>query len=218
MKYTSKLRQALEDDILDGRLPPGTRLDETSLAKRFEVSRTPIREALLQLDAVGLVEIRPRRGAVVSAPSMKRVIEMFETMAELEAACARLAARRLVAEDETHILAAHEACAKAAKGGDQDLYYEENAVFHAAIYAASHNAFLAGQAETLHRRLAPLRRLQLRSRNRMAHSFSEHQAIVDALMAGDGERAAQLLREHIVIQGERFSDVAMSLGSVSVSP
>jgi DNA-binding GntR family transcriptional regulator len=218
MKYTSKLRQELEDDIVDGRLLPGTKLDETTLAKRFEVSRTPIREALLQLDAVGLVEIRPRRGAVVSAPSMRSVIEMFETMAELEAACGRLAARRITAEDEAAIRAAHEACSAAASMNDQNAYYEENAIFHNAIYAASHNSFLAEQAAILHKRLAPLRRLQLRSRDRMVHSLAEHQGILEAVLNGDGELTARLLREHITIQGERFTDVAISLSSIGLKP
>ncbi len=92
MSHAQRLRQTIEDEIVDGALRPGDRLDECQLAARFGVSRTPIREALLQLAVTGLIEVKPRRGAVVSIPEPARLIEMFETMAELEAACGRLAA------------------------------------------------------------------------------------------------------------------------------
>lgn len=210
------VRQIIENDIVEGRLPLGARLDEGSLAKRFEVSRTPVREALLQLSAIGLVEIRPRRGAIVKAPSMKEVLEMFETMAELEAACGRYAARRITCEAEAQIQAAHEACAQAANAGNRDLYYEANAVFHGVIYAASRNDFLAGEAIALHRRLAPLRRFQLRVRNRMAQSLSEHEEITSALLSRDEAKTANLLREHVLIQGERLSDIVVGMSEINV--
>ena len=209
--HPPRLREAIEDEIVTGHLVPGARLEETTLAAKFGVSRTPIREALLHLAAMGLVEIRPRRGAIVSAPDPRRLVEMFETMAELEAACARLAARRHTLDDEVAITAAHAACEAAAASEDSEAYYFENAAFHAAIYRASHNAFLQDQSLGLHRRLAPYRRMQLRARNRLTQSLTEHAAVVAAILAGDGERAAKLLRDHIVIQGERFSDVVIAM-------
>ena len=130
------LRDVLEDEIVEGRLSPGDRLDEMSLAERFGVSRTPIREALRQLAAAGFVEIRPHRGALVSAPDPRRIIEMFEVMAELEALCARLAARRLLTEDYQRLQQTLKACGDALKAGDSDAYYYENEQFHRAIYAA----------------------------------------------------------------------------------
>ena len=209
--HPPRLREAIEDEIVTGRLAPGARLEETTLAAKFGVSRTPIREALLHLAAMGLVDIRPRRGAMVSAPDPRRLVEMFETMAELEAACARLAARRHTSEDEAAILTAHAACETAAASGDSEAYYFENAAFHAAIYRASHNGFLVDQSLGLHRRLAPYRRMQLRARNRVAQSLTEHAAVVAAILAGEGDLAAKILRDHIVIQGERFSDVVISM-------
>jgi DNA-binding GntR family transcriptional regulator len=211
MKPTAKLRQHLEDEIITGKLAPGTRLDEVSLAKKFGFSRTPIREALFQLEAIGLVDIRPRRGAIVSAPDLQRLIEMFETMAEFEASCARLASRRVTSDDEEALLTAHRACIAAAAAGDHETYYDENAAFHAAIYRASHNSFLAEQSRTLHRRLTSFRRAQLHARNRIAQSLQEHESIVQAILAGDGDLAAQRIRDHIVIQSERFADVVASL-------
>ena len=205
------LRDALEDDIVTGRLSPGDRLDETTLAARFGVSRTPIREALRQLAAAGFVDIRPHRGAVVSAPEPRRMIEMFEVMAGLEGMCARLAARRLLPEDEARVKATLIACRKAARAGDTDAYYYENEQFHRAIYAASANGFLAEQAVGLHKRLAPFRRLQLRVRNRMRASQQEHEAIVSAIFAGDADDAERLITAHVSVQGERFNDLMSSL-------
>ena len=118
-----RLRQTIETEIVDGRLAIGARLDETELAERFGVSRTPIREALLQLAMTGLVEIKPRRGAIVSAPDPQLLIAMFETMAEIEAACGRLAARRLVPADEADLKASLAACRVAAEDQDPELLY-----------------------------------------------------------------------------------------------
>ena len=94
-----ELRLQLADEIVRGVLPPGSALDETDIARRFNVSRTPVREALRQLVASGLVESRAHRGAVVARPSLDRLTEMFEAMAELEALCAGLAAERMPPAD-----------------------------------------------------------------------------------------------------------------------
>lgn len=211
-RQSLSLRERLEDEIGTGGLKPGDRLDEASLAERFGVSRTPVREALQQLAVTGMVEIRRHRGAIVSAPDPKRLIDMFEMMAELEAACGRLAARRLLPEDEAALRATLEACRRAANEGDTDVYYFENERFHRAIYSASRNGFLAEQALALHKRLAPYRRLQLRVRNRMRTSQAEHEGIVEAILGGDGEAASNLLRAHVAVQGERFADLMASLG------
>lgn len=206
------LREALEDDIATGRYPPGSRLDEVTLANRFAVSRTPIREALIELSVAGLVEIRPHRGAFVRDIGITRLVEMFQVMAELEAVCIRLACRRMTAEELHSLKEAHGACVAAAAGGNPDEYFHANERFHEAIYVGSHNSFLAEQARALQNRLKAYRRLQLRVRNRVRNSLAEHEAIVDAVLAGDAERAESVLRSHILIQGERFNDFVASLG------
>jgi DNA-binding GntR family transcriptional regulator len=208
------LRETLEYDIAVGIYPPGTRLDEVSLAKRFEVSRTPIREALIELSASGLVEIRPRRGAFVREIGIPRLIEMFEVMAELEAMCARLACRRMSAAEHAALQQAHDACVAAAAAGDPDAYFHANETFHVTIYKGSGNGFLAEQARSLQNRLKPYRRLQLRVRNRVGNSLAEHQQIVDAILAGDDRQAESAIRSHILIQGERFNDFVASLNTV----
>lgn len=209
----NKLRDDIENGIVTGEFEPGERLDETQLAARFGVSRTPIREALIQLSAIGLVEIRPRRGAIVVDPAPQRVYEMFEVMAELEGMAGALAARRHSADDRAALLAAHEKCREAVAGEETDRYYYENEIFHHAIYTASRSGFLEEQCAALHRRLRPYRRLQLRVRNRMKVSFQEHGEIVAAILAGDADGAREGLRSHVAVQGDRFGDLVASLPS-----
>lgn len=216
MKNRSELlREEIEEMIAVGELLPGQHLDETDLAERFNVSRTPIREALIQLASSGLVVMRPRRGAVVAEIGPHQLVEMFEVMAELEAMCGRLAARRMSEDEHAVLLKAHADCETARTSADPDAYFYRNEVFHDTIYAGGHNAFLAEQARALHRRLRPYRRLQLRVRGRVQTSFGEHDAVVKAILAGDGDTTATLLRDHIMIQGQRFGDLVASLPALS---
>ena len=209
--HSATLREQIEEMIAVGTLKPGQHLDETELAARFGVSRTPIRETLIQLASMGLVVIRPRRGAIVAELGPQQLVEMFEVMSELEATCGRLAARRMTREEQQALLAAHQACEDALDAQEPDAYYYKNEVFHEAIYAGTHNQFLIEQTRNLYRRLRPYRRLQLRVRNRLANSYNEHDAVVQAIVSGDSELAGRLLREHVMIQGQRFSDLMASL-------
>ncbi len=209
------LAERLEEDIVSGRFAPGERLDEVSLATSFGVSRTPVREVLQRLASSGLVELRPRRGAIVAQISIGRLVEMFEVMAELEGMCGRLAARRMTAAEHATLNAALEECRRTAAAGDADAYYYENQRFHHVIYDGSHSGFLAEQARALHRRLEPYRRLQLRVRSRLATSLSEHERVVEALLAGNAEGAEHALKAHVAIQGERFSDLLASLSGLT---
>jgi DNA-binding GntR family transcriptional regulator len=217
MKISDQLREKIEEQIATGALPPGSSLDEATLVEQHGVSRTPVREALIQLAAEGLIEIRPRRGAVVSTIGPTRLSEMFEVMAELEAMCARLAARRMTESERKALLAAHEACESAKLQEDPDAYFYCNELFHSAIYAGSHNSFLIDQAQQLQRRLRPYRRLQLRVRNRMGVSFTEHQSVVQAIIEGNTDAAALALRNHVAVQGERFADLLASLQALKES-
>lgn len=211
-KLSEDVRDQIEELIAFGEFAPGSHLDETELADRFGVSRTPIREALNQLAMAGLVEIRARRGAVVTEFNAQQLVEMFEVMGEFEGMCGRLAARRLSEAEQKELLAVHAECQKAIMdGGDPDQYYMLNDKFHGVIYKGSHNEFLREQAWALRRRLRPYRRLQLRVRGRIPSSFQEHEAIVQAILKGDGERANELLRGHVMIQGQRFADLVASL-------
>jgi DNA-binding GntR family transcriptional regulator len=206
-----RIRRALENAIVDGRYPPGSRLDPEALALEFACSRTPIREALQQLEASGLVRVLPKRGTYVSEWTAGELAERFEVMAEVEAMCARLAARRITDAELAEFEAVHAACRELAEAGDVEAYYLRNSDFHHCIYHATHNAFLAQEASRLHAMLQPYRRMQLRVRNRMARSFAEHDAVVAAIRAGNDAAAAEAMRNHVVIQGDRFHDLLAAL-------
>lgn len=207
-----KLRDVLEDDIVNGVLKPGDRLDEASLAERFDVSRTPIREAFKYLVGSGLVETIPNRGTFVANVGLPQLIEMFEVMAELEGMCARLATRRITDAETEELQSLLDGCAEAKAKGDPDAYYYQNERFHDCIYRASHNDFLAQQARQLQMRLKPYRRLQLRVRNRASTSLAEHRAIVAAILGGDEATAETSIKDHVRIQGERFTDFIATIG------
>ena len=200
MRAEDRIAQALEAEIVEGTLPPGARLNEPSLARRFGVSRTPVRAALQRLSSLGLIEMRPRATQVLK-PSAVALFEMFETMAELEASCARLAAQRAETAALDRLAAAVADCGNAV-AEDIPAYYDANLGFHRALYAASGNGFLAGQAEALHMRLTPFRRQQLRLPRRTEQSLAEHRAILAAIAARDAAAAAETARGHITVQGQ----------------
>ncbi|MGQ7846176.1 GntR family transcriptional regulator [Granulosicoccus sp. 3-233] len=211
----TSIREQLEQAILLGEFSSGSHLDETQLASRFNVSRTPIREALKQLVASGLLEHRPNRGVFVRTPSVQELLEMFEVMAELEALCVKLAARRSRKADMQSLQNLADACEQAMESGDCDRYYHANERLHNELYRLSGNRFLEQQAAALHRRLQPYRRLQLRVPYRMRQSMNEHRIIVDAVCQGQAEVAADAIRSHIAIQGEKFNDLVADLSALN---
>ncbi|SMQ85464.1 transcriptional regulator, GntR family [Devosia lucknowensis] len=213
MSNAASIRQALENAILNGDHPPGSKLDLDKLAQQFECSRTPIRDVLHQLEASGLVRVAPKRGTFVTLWTFEQITERFEVMAEIEAACARLAARRISDVELNDLSAAQEACRQAAAAGDPEAYYLVNTDFHRCLYNATHNSFLVAEATRLNTMLQPYRRLQLRSRRRLATSLAEHQEILDAIRAGDAESAARATHAHIVVQGDRFHDLVAAMAA-----
>ncbi len=194
---TDMLRHQLADEIVSGALEPGTPLDEALFARRFGVSRTPIREAIRQLSAVGLVQVRPHRGAVVALPTPQELQGMFEVMAELEALCAGLSALHMTATERRDLERLHKALGTIARRGDPLRYHEANESFHGAIYAGTHNSYLAEITAMTRLRVAPFRRAQFRASGRLDLSHKEHEQVVKAIIAGDRELAAQAMRDHI---------------------
>jgi DNA-binding GntR family transcriptional regulator len=212
-----QVRDQLEDDIVNGRMRPGEQVQIEQLMARFGVSRTPVREALQQLEISGLVTVQPKRGTFVAQVGIPELIQMFEVMAELEGLCARLATRRASATVLDGITKALAACEIECATQDTNAYYYANERFHQLIYQACGNGFLVQQTQLLKNRLKPYRRLQLQLRNRMVQSLQEHRDIVRALQQGDAEAAAQAARDHVLIQGQRFTDL-MSLAGRPAEP
>ncbi|TBW37353.1 GntR family transcriptional regulator [Siculibacillus lacustris] len=195
--HTERLRTELADDIACARLAPGTALDETQLAERFGVSRTPVREALRELTAMGLVESRPHRGAVVAEVDAARLDQMFTVMAEFEALCAGLAATAMTAIERTALDDMHIAAAELVRIGDLAGYTAANDRFHTFVYAATHNGFLAETVLGVRRRVNAFRRAQFHNLGRLAVSHGEHDRVVQAMLRGDREAAAREMRAHL---------------------
>jgi DNA-binding GntR family transcriptional regulator len=193
------LAQRLADEIVAGRLIPGTPLEEVPLAAAYGVSRTPVREALRRLESSGLVETRARRGAVVARPEPRRLREMFAVMAELEALAAAGCARAMRPADRRALEALHRDMGGMVRGLDVAGYRAANVAFHQALYAGARNDYLAELAADTRRRLAPFRAAQLEAPDRLRRSHEEHGAIVTAVLRGDGEDAARVMREHLAL-------------------
>lgn len=214
-RRADSIAEELEELIFDGTFADGDRMDEVRLAEQFGVSRTPLREAFQRLALSGLVQLIPRRGAFVRQPGPVELMEMFEVMAELEAVCGRLAAKRISDQALDELNDANAKCQAAVDAQDSDAYYVENERFHRILYRESGNGFLEQEACKLHKRLKPFRRQQLRFRGRLAQSMDEHKAVVQALVRGDGEAAANALRDHVAVQGEKFHTLMASLKSAA---
>ena len=201
-----EIRQAIEAEIFSGVLRPGTRLDEESLAARFGLSRTPVREAILQLVYSGLVVKQPRQGAVVAPLDLHRMVQMFEVMSDIEGLCARYAARRMSAEEKAELERLHARSCELCQARQLDEYYAVNQSFHEAVYQGSHNVVLQDMARSLFARLAPYRRYQLNHPKRIDESYAEHGEVLDAILAADPDRAQAAMRKHVTIQADIFSE------------
>lgn len=208
---TDRVRTILADEIVRGVIGPGVVLDEVSLAQRFAVSRTPVREAIRQLEAIGFATARPHRGALVPQFTAEKLTEMFLVMAEMEALCARYAALYALPEGRTRLREAHETCCAAALEGDIDVYYAANIRFHETVYAIGRNQFLAETTIAVRNRLAPFRKAQFRSIGRLKLSVAEHEKVVEAILAGDGDSAAAAMRDHMLEVRTSVGDVAPTL-------
>ncbi len=206
------IRLQIADEIVEGKLPPGAQLDEKSLAARFGVSRTPIREALRLLETSGLVELRPHRGCFVKEVSADTLHELFVAMAELEASCAGLAALNMSAAERKSLERLLDDLGMVMRAGDPLRYHRLNEDFHSAIYSGSHNSCLKELALHTRQRLAPFRRAQFKSLGRLAKSQKEHVGIVNAILRGDRLGASEAMRSHIDIVEATFSTYRDSFG------
>lgn len=188
----------IADEIVLGTFAPGSRLDEVTLAERFSVSRTPVREALKQLSVMGLVEYRPNRGSIVAAMSTEQLDQMFEAIGELEATCARHAALRMSEAERTRLRELHAEGRAAMQAGDMNRYDAVNLALHTTIIQGCHNPVLIDMAMSLRHRVSPFRRTQFRNVERMGESFEEHSVIVEAILSHDVITTYREMRTHLL--------------------
>jgi len=206
-----ELRQILADEIVRGKISPGDTLDETAIAGRFSVSRTPVREAIRQLAASGLVDARPHRAAIVARPSHDDLIGMFEAMAELEGLCAFYAAERMSRTERAGLEQVHEDLRLLIQEGDPQNYHETNQLFHGTVYSGAHNAYLADLTTSTRIRVQPFRRAQFRNLGRLSKSHEEHDRVVTAVLRADAAAAQKAMRDHIMTVFEEYEAYLRSL-------
>ncbi len=185
--------------IINGSVEPGSPLSELALAEEYGVSRTPVREALKQLQTEGLVEIRPRVGTFVTVPSRREITELFEMKELLEGAAARLLALRgrvpEIEELERNLRESDEAVAQ----DDRERYAELVHEFHDLIVRGADNQKLAAHYQTLMNQLA-YPRLVMTSLNRPGRPFEsdrEHHLVLELVSAKDGDSAERVMRQHV---------------------
>ena len=205
-----QIRHQLEQDIQDGKLMPGMPIDEKALAASFNTSRTPVREALLLLSVHGLVDIVPRTGIYVHKLSASELVAMMEALGELEGVLARLAALRIGPAQREALLQALGGTAGRAQAQDASGYQQANAVLHEVIYRASGNPFIVAQAKTVRMRIAAYRGRLFEKPGRLATSQSEHEKVVDCILKGQADGAAEAMREHISVGGKVFADLVLT--------
>ena len=206
-RAADKLITQITEEITSGILRPGDQLDESALADKYAVSRTPIREAIRAMVGLGLLETRPRKGAIVRILTSKELLDLFEVGAGLEGMACRLAASALTQKHAEAIEQALENCIAASATSNKVQYSIANLEFHAAIHAATDNYWLIEQLQNIVIHINPYRSLPYDIRGRIAKSTEEHAVICEAILAGEGEKASELMRDHIMLQGQRLPAV-----------
>ncbi|KGE03917.1 Transcriptional regulator, GntR family [Pseudohaliea rubra DSM 19751] len=195
------MRLGLERDIFSGRLAPGATLNESHIAEAYEVSRTPVREAISALVRAGLITKQAQRRAVVTPLNVEKLLELFEALAELEGIAARLAAERMSRPEKEALLDLHRR-AQAVVDGEPNTYSDLGREFHRDILKGCKNSALIQATAALATRVNPFRRFQVLAPDRIRTNQSDHERIVRAIVDGDGTRAGAALRQHTSDQGD----------------
>ena len=196
-----KVFHKLREDILTGKYKDGEELREISLGEELGVSRTPVREALRQLELEGLVEIIPNKGAYVTGITRKDVIVIYKIRSMLEGLCARWATDHITDEQieelEEIVLLSEFHSHKTSQGTAQHVS-ELDGKFHKILYEASNSRILEHVLSDFHKYVQGARRMSIGSRDRAEKSIAEHRAILEAMKNKDKDLAEKLANEHIM--------------------
>ncbi|MCF7943399.1 MAG: GntR family transcriptional regulator [Spirochaetia bacterium] len=191
------IRRRIANDILNERYSLGAKLDEKGLAEKYGVSRTPIREALRQLESACLVEIKPNKGAVVISPDKEYLQNLFETAAELESLCARFAAARMTMIERMHLQEIHKQAELAVENNDVEEYTIINRKFLSALVLGMHNPIMADVVKRCLVQTGPFRKKQFEIEGRLQASIKEHEQILEAIKDHDMAKAHKMMGAHV---------------------
>lgn len=218
LNLSARARNAIEDDILSGRMKPGDPVDERAIAARLGMSRTPVREAIQQLAAADLVDMRPRQTAQVKSLDPAVILELFEALVGMESLVAGLAARRITADEVENLQRLHESSRALVEARDFAGFQSFNVAFHRAIYAACRNAFLATETNRLRSRVGPYREWLFEKIDRLERSHEEHAGLIAALAGGDEDAATRLMTAHEQIDSSRLFDFMLTRSRRDAEP
>ncbi|MDX2484366.1 MAG: GntR family transcriptional regulator [Pseudodonghicola sp.] len=212
---TEQIFNAVLDDIDAGRLNPGDVLEEAPLMQAHAVSRTPVREAFIQLETAGLIKRLPRKGAVLFKPTLEEFLAILEVHAKLEGQAAGLAARRMSPKQARALELAVLACESHARDkGDADPngYYQLNLRFHEAVALAAGNPFLVEMIKINARKLMAYYRARYRYPGSIALSAREHREIAGLIAAHQREEAEAAMFSHVQFDQVTVMDLLAALG------
>ena len=203
------VRSEIISQIRAGDIFPGDFIDLNALRERFDVSGTPVRDAITRLEAEGLVERTPRSGVRIFRPDMVQLLGMLEVYAEIEGMAAVLAAKRADSRNSERIMKAVEACEQAVARPDFEPgrgYYALNTEFHLAIAEAAGNPDLTKLLHTSATRIIAFLRARHCLQGQAQQSAREHREIAETIIAHDGEAARALMIQHVRIDGASMLD------------
>ena len=189
--------RTLEEEIISGAYAAGESLTELGLSAKLGVSRTPVRSALHRLAEEGLVSIAPNRGAMVVGVTLDDLIDTYKIRIRLEGLASRMATERLTPRDKSELTNAVELAEFYVSKEDTEHLKELDTLFHSIIYRASGNRMLSKILGELHRNIRAYRKKSLSVPGRLKQSVREHREILDAMLAGDADRADELTSKHI---------------------
>ena len=190
----------LRDMVFERQLLPGSYIDELALATQWQISRTPLREALKVLAAEGLVELVPRRGCRVVELTDADAEQLFPVMAMLEGRCAFEATQRASADDLAQLKRLHDGLERHAAACDLDGYYRVNHDFHSLVQTLAANRWLDRATGDLRRFMRLWRGRQLKLPGRIEASINEHRVLLDAMQQHDAPRAERAMHDHLMAQ------------------
>ncbi|MCW0209433.1 GntR family transcriptional regulator [Achromobacter veterisilvae] len=197
MKVSERIRLAVEEDIRAGVLKPGDAIDEQELAARFGVSRTPVREALIQLKVQGMLESQPRNGMEVARMDVQELLAIWELMAEMEGVCTRMACQRMSDEERQELARIHRDAAALVEADDAEGWREANHAFHEVLYRGCRNPYLRQELLSLRARTGAYLRHAFSAVGRVRASYEQHGELLEAILAHDPERAHRMMMRHI---------------------
>jgi DNA-binding GntR family transcriptional regulator len=201
-----ELTSRLRDMITEGELKPGQKIPEAELCERFGVSRTPMREALKVLASEGLLNLLPNRGATVAKITQEEIEELFPIMGALEALAGSIACERIGEDELSAIRRDHEQMLQHYEQAEWVAYSKLNRSIHEAIFKASGNASLSALYQQFLIRIHSVRFMAKRSPARWRQAIEEHEQMMAALEARDGERLAKIMMLHLQHKAEMVQE------------